>query len=83
MTDVWSRDGLARSMRSPEFGKEEILTVRDVTNLLQGARVVKQTVVSCFMPIYEQRLLILQQVHSRTNRDIRCWCLSCVTGIVF
>jgi len=32
MTDMWSRDGLACSMRSPDIGKEEILTVRDVTN---------------------------------------------------
>jgi len=32
MTDMWSRDGLACSMRSPEIGKEEILTVREVTN---------------------------------------------------
>ena len=34
MTDVWSSDELACSMRFPEIGKEEILTVREVTNLL-------------------------------------------------
>ena len=26
MTEMWSRDGLACSMRSPEIGEEEIMT---------------------------------------------------------
>jgi len=69
MTDMWSRDGLVCSMRSPEVGKEEILTVRVVVaNLLLDTRAVKQSVVSCLIHIYEQHLLILQLVHSWTNR---------------
>jgi hypothetical protein len=57
MTDIWNTDGLACIMRSPEIGSEEILSAREVTNLLQGTRAVKQAVVSCFIRIYEQNLL--------------------------
>lgn len=69
MTDMWSGDGLACSMKSPKIVKEGILPVREVTDLLRGTRAVKQTVASCCISFYEQYLLVIQSVHSGTKKD--------------